>query len=368
MKPRVHLLTNVPAPYRLPVFAELGREVQLTVCFGRAAAADRRWQTSPLPDYVNSEFLPHRALPLPGIELTWNSGYGRFLTAHPAAVYIAGENVTDLPAVVATLRAARRRRAPFILWSEAIDTPYASGNRLSNAYRRWLYPQISVFLAYGRRAQEFLETRGAPTNRILQGWQVVPPEQLPPPTRTRAQLGLDDTPIILAVGYLTTRKGFDLLIRAVQQLEGRAQLVIVGDGPERAALQQLAASNGRIHFTGHQDGSARSDWYAAADLFVLPTHHDPWGLVVNEAMAFGLPIIVSEAAGCAPDLVQDNGRILPTNDVTTLTAALADLLARPEERRRMGQRSQEIIAPYTVTRAAAAFVAAIELAQRVADA
>lgn len=368
MKPRVHLLTNVPAPYRLPVFAELGRSVQLTVCFGRAAAADRRWQTSPLPDYVNSAFLPHRALPLPGLDLTWNPGYGRFLANHPADAYIAGENVTDLPAVVATLRAARRRCAPFILWSEAIDTPYASGNRLSNAYRRWLYPQVSVFLAYGRRAQEFLEARGAPANRIVQGWQVVPPEQLPPPTRPRAQLGLDDAPIILTVGYLTARKGFDLLIRAFRQLDGSAQLVIVGDGPERAALQQLATGNGRIHFPGHLDGSARSDWYAAADLFVLPTRHDPWGLVVNEAMAFGLSIIVSEAAGCAPDLVQDNGRILPTGDVAALTAALADLLARPEERRRMGQRSQEIIAPYTVARAAAAFVAAIELAHKVADA
>lgn len=365
MPRRVHLLTNVPAPYRLPVFAELGRHVDLTVCFGRATASDRQWHTHSLPPHVHTHALRHRPLPLPGIELTWNPNYGRFLATHPADIYIAGDNITELPAILSILRATRRHRAPFILWCEAIDTPFASGNRLSNTFRRWLYPRTNAFLAYGSRTRSFLLARGADAGRIISGWQVIPPEQLPATTRTRDQLGLTADPLILAVGYLTARKGFDLLIRAFQQANPAAQLAIVGDGPERAALQQLASGNGRIHFPGHLDGSAKSDWYAAADLFVLPTRHDPWGLVVNEAMAFGLPVIVSDAAGCAPDLVQDNGRIVPANDIPALAAALTNMLTSPETRLQMGQRSRAIIQPYSVANAVNAFLQVIQLAQEV---
>lgn len=361
---RVHLLTNVPAPYRLPVFAELGKHVALTVCFGRAAASDRQWQTAPLPAYVTSHALPHRPIRLPGIELTWNPGYGRYLTRHPADIYIAGENFTDLHAVITTCRAARRHHKPFILWSEAIDTPYAKGHPVSNTYRRWLYRHTDAFLAYGSRAQAFLEARGAPASRIVQGWQVIPPEQLPPPSRTRQQLGLNAAPLILAVGYLTRRKGFDLLIQAFQRLTQPAQLAIVGDGPERQQLAEMAANQPNIHLTGHLDGAEKSSWYAAADLFVLPTRHDPWGLVVNEAMAFGLPVVVTDAAGCAADLVKGNGRIVPAENVPALARTLDDLLANKPLRQEMGKLSQELIKPYNVKNAAVAFLQAMQVARR----
>lgn len=359
---RVHLLTNLPAPYRLPVFAELGKHVTLTVCFGRAAASDRQWQAAPLPSHVTSHALSYRSIRLPGIEFTWNPGYGRYLTRHPADIYIAGENFTDLLAVTTACRAARRQRKPFILWSEAIDTPYAKGHPASSAYRRWLYRHTDAFLAYGSRAQAFLEARGAPASRIVQGWQVIPPEQLPPPSRTRQQLGLNAAPLILAVGYLTRRKGFDLLIRAFQRLTQPAQLAIVGDGPERPQLTQMAANQPNIHFTGHLDGAEKSSWYAAADLFVLPTRHDPWGLVVNEAMAFGLPVVVTDAAGCAADLVKGNGRVVPAENVPALTHAMDELLANKPLRQVMGKLSQELIKPYNVQNAAAAFLQAIHMA------
>ncbi|GAB4274540.1 MAG: hypothetical protein Kow0080_23050 [Candidatus Promineifilaceae bacterium] len=359
---RVHLLTNIPAPYRLPVFAELGRHITLTVCFGRAAASDRQWQTAPLPTHVKSHILPYHPVRLPGIEFTWNPTYGRYLTHHPADIYIAGENFTDLLAVMATCRTARRQHKPFILWSEAIDTPYAKGHPASNIYRRWLYRHTDAFLAYGSRAQAFLEARGAPASRIVQGWQVVPAAQLPPPSRTRQQLGLNPTPLILAVGYLTRRKGFDLLIQAFQRLSTPAQLVIVGDGPERQRLAQMAANQPNIHFAGYLDDAEKSSWYAAADLFVLPTRHDPWGLVVNEAMAFGLPIVVTDAAGCAVDLVKGNGRIVPAENVPALAHTVDELLANKPLRQEMGKLSQELIRPYNVQNAAAAFLQAIRVA------
>jgi glycosyltransferase involved in cell wall biosynthesis len=163
----------------------------------------------------------------------------------------------------------------------------------------------------------------------------------------------------LYVGYFNQRKGLPLLIQAFQQVaQEEDRLILVGDGPDKMLLQQLAEGDGRILFPGYVDGAQKSSWYAAADLFVLPTLHDPWGLVVNEAMAFGLPIVTTEAAGCA-ELVQGNGRIVPPNDVPALAAALHALLSNSGRRVTMGKRSRELIAPYTVATARDAFTTII---------
>jgi glycosyltransferase involved in cell wall biosynthesis len=134
----------------------------------------------------------------------------------------------------------------------------------------------------------------------------------------------------------------------------------VGSGPEEERLRQLADGDDRILFPGYRDGACKTAWYAAADLFVFPSLHDPWGLVVNEAMAFGLPIIASDAAGCVPDLLQDNGLVVPAGDTDALEDALAQLLRAKTRRRAMGNSSREIISKYTVEFACSAFLQAIE--------
>jgi glycosyltransferase involved in cell wall biosynthesis len=202
--------------------------------------------------------------------------------------------------------------------------------------------------------------RGAAADKIVRGYQVVPAEQLLPPAQSKAALGMTGKQVVLYVGYFNRRKGLPTLLQAFQQVAGAEdRLVLVGDGPDKSRLQQIAGGNGRIQFPGYLEGAQKSSWYTAADLFVLPTLHDPWGLVVNEAMAFGLPIITTEAAGCA-ELVQENGRVVPPNDMPALAAALHDLLSDPAKRATMGQRSRELIVPYTVTTACNAFLEVIK--------
>ncbi len=358
-RPAVLLLTNTPAPYRLPVFTALAEAVELTVLYCESHQPDRLWQVDAADTDVDHIHLPSRTVSLPGLPLTLNPGLGKWLRHATFDLIIAGENFSHFPAVVAAYRTARRQGKPFVLWSEAIDTAFASGHFVSNYYRRWLYGRTNAFLAYSEAASEFLRRRGAASSKIFRGYQVVPAEQLPPPAQSKAELGLEGKQVVLYVGYFNPRKGLPGLVEAFQQqANAEDQLVLAGDGPDKEMLQQMAAGDGRIHFPGYVEGAQKSSWYAAADLFVLPTLHDPWGLVVNEAMAFGLPIITTQAAGCA-ELVDGNGRVIPANNVQALADALQELLSNPASRATMGQRSRELIAPYTVDAARDAFLKVI---------
>jgi glycosyltransferase involved in cell wall biosynthesis len=125
----------------------------------------------------------------------------------------------------------------------------------------------------------------------------------------------------------------------------------VGDGPQSQMYQDYCRqySLNTVVFSGFQHQNALVQYYAIADIFVFPTRTDPWGLVLNEAMAASLPIVCSSAAGAVDDLVEQdgNGFIFPVGDVTRLAEALQQLVDDDDLRKRMGKRSHQIILNYT---------------------
>ncbi len=158
-----------------------------------------------------------------------------------------------------------------------------------------------------------------------------------------------DRPRIVFSGKLTPIKAPEILLEAFARLgEPRATLCYVGDGPLRAMLEERAHTLGigaRVCFVGFRNQRELPAFYDAADVFVLPSRREPWGLVVNEAMNAGRAIVVSDQVGSGPDLVKrgENGSIVPVNNVDRLAAALADALASPEHTAALGKRSLEII-------------------------
>jgi len=134
---------------------------------------------------------------------------------------------------------------------------------------------------------------------------------------------------LLACGQLIPRKGFDVLISAFQRVAGSKdiQLSIVGDGPEKEVLQESVASEfrDRVKFVGFVPFSERLKFFAAADVFVHPARHDGWGVVIQEAMSAGLPVIATVETGAAYELVADgkNGFLIDAGD----EAALSDRIA-----------------------------------------
>lgn len=175
----------------------------------------------------------------------------------------------------------------------------------------------------------------------------------------------------LCVGRLVFSKGvFDLLDAYSQlapDLRATVGLLFVGDGVEQPELEARAAAihPGTVRFAGFAHREQLAIYYALAEALVFPTHTDPWGLVVNEAMACGIPIVASDAGGCVVDLVQNgwNGYVVPTSAPAKLAEALARVDASPEQNRTMGARGAQRIEQNSPQACAAGFVAAMDSVQ-----
>jgi len=259
---------------------------------------------------------------------------------------------------------ARRSRTPVLLRGESNllgrRPPWlAAAKRIAMAA---LLGRIEGALAIGTLNRDFYRAYGVPEDRIFfvpyavdnarfcaeaERWQASRPA-------LRAALGLPrEVPVVLFAGKLIPRKRPLDLLEAYARIaaDHPATLVFLGEGGERRSLEAGIARHGLSHvvITGFVNQSGMGRYYAAADVLVLPSSHEPWGLVLNEGMCFGLPVIASDAVGAAPDLVRsgENGFVYPVGDVTALAAALRRLLADPAGRSAMGARSREIVGRFS---------------------
>lgn len=177
-----------------------------------------------------------------------------------------------------------------------------------------------------------------------------------------------DQPVVLTVCRLIEEKQVERLVDAfaMARARHRCSLLIVGSGPEEAHLRRRVDSLGlpNVTFAGFLNQREIARAYASADVFVLPSRNETFGLVVNEAMNFRLPIIVSDKVGCAPDLVHvgDNGFVFPWDRTDDLAACLIELVRSPELRERMGRHSEEAVAAWSYDSATAGLVQALEWA------
>lgn len=180
----------------------------------------------------------------------------------------------------------------------------------------------------------------------------------------RAALGLArDTPLALLVGTYA-RKGLDTAIAAVARASATLHLVVAGAGSARAARRWAAAAGltGRLHLLGSRTDVAAL--YAAADLFLLPTRYEPFGMVITEAMASGLPVVVSGCAGAA-DLIRDGANsfvVEAADDADGFAAAIRTILADPARAAAIGAAAREAVLPTAWPRVVAATEAVYGLA------
>lgn len=180
----------------------------------------------------------------------------------------------------------------------------------------------------------------------------------------RAAFGIeDDRPVVLFVGKLIPKKQPGRLLEAFASVRAEAPcaLFLVGDGPLRAELEAAARGVPDVRFVGFLNQQELPRAYAAADVFALPSaFHETFGLVVAEAMNFGLPVVASDRVGCARDLVREgeNGFVFDARRTDELAAALRRLVSDGDLRARYGRRSNELIQDWSYDVAASGIVAA----------
>jgi glycosyltransferase involved in cell wall biosynthesis len=238
-----------------------------------------------------------------------------------------------------------------------------------------LFRHVSAFLAIGQANAAFYRGYGVPETKIfLTPYSVdndffsLSPKQPPVDKRElRRVLGLPvNQPCVLFVGKLVEHKAPLDLMNAFAALSGcrSASLAYVGDGPLRRELGQHATDLqlDNVHFLGFRNQSELPNCYGAADVLVLPSHFEEWGLVINEAMCCGLPVVASRSVGAARDLVREgeNGFTFCARDVRGLSEGLGELLSDESVRDRMGQRSREIISGWGIKETAAGIRGALD--------
>ena len=158
----------------------------------------------------------------------------------------------------------------------------------------------------------------------------------------------EDAIVLIFVGRLVKLKGVQDLIKASIILRDKGYKIhtlIIGNGNYEKELKLLAEEKGYIHFVGYIESKIVYKYYYASDIFILPTYNDPWGLVVNEAMACGLPIITTTSCGVYMDLVKNNGFVYKAGDINELVISIKNITNKNIEK--FGYRSYELIKNYT---------------------
>lgn len=280
----------------------------------------------------------------------------RLSVLNPRVVLVPG--YYTLPGITAALWARLHRRSSVLMTeSTAFDH---KRQFLRELLKRSILRTLFNWAVTGGKAHvRYLDQLGFRKDRIAGFYDVVDNDKIRAGAEALRGAGATETgslPYFLFVGRLAEEKNVVTLLSSwlrYREAGGCWPLVLAGDGPTRAALEAEAASSpygSGVRFTGLKPMAELIPIYAAAGCFVLPSTREPWGLVVNEAMAAGLPVLVSRACGCHEDLVHEgeNGFSFEPADGPALTGLLHGMERLSVERRaHMGERSGEIIAAYS---------------------
>ncbi len=242
------------------------------------------------------------------------------------------------------LRVAWRERLKAFLLSH-FDAALLGGTPQRAYFERLGFPREAITLGYDVVDNAFFDERARQARQHPEAYGHLP--------------GLaSEVPFFLAVSRLIPRKNIDGLLRAYKHYRTQAPspwgLIILGDGPERARLEHLVTTEHLegVTLAGFRQREDIAVYYGLASTFVHPARVDPWGLVVNEAMAAGLPVLVSTQTGCAQNLIDEgeNGFCFDADDTRQCTHLMGEIASPGTDRAAMGRRSQTIIARWSPDR------------------
>lgn len=356
-KKRLLILSIFPAPYRVAVFRELAKHYEIDLFFEVVQNQDR-----------NADWFVES-----GAFMVLNTpenkrAYGQCLKNIKTYDMVLAYDYFSKRANVLMLRCM----AAGVPYAINCDGAFINDRPLKKAVKRLFVSHAALCFASGSFAGNYFLHYGAKKERIFYHHFTSLSEtdylEKPLGREEKATLrdasGIGDRPTVLAVGQFIPRKGFDILLRAWEQVETDANLVIVGGGGEKQTyLDYIKAHRLRnVTILEFMEKERLVRMYRQADLFVLPTREDVWGLVVNEAMANGLPVIATDRCIAGMELIRPgkSGYVVPAENPRRLAMAMNRLLSNPEKLRQMGENSLTAIKGKSMRDIAAGHIRAID--------
>jgi glycosyltransferase involved in cell wall biosynthesis len=345
-------------PYNHARFTAIAKHIknmELTVFFQNSSVKYRKWNAETTDSPYKMVLLKNIGIPVSAntafvCNINYNI-YQKIQRYNPDRIIATG---WDSFATLAAVVYAGTHNKEIILWAGSTIYEDSFIRKVSLPYVKFILRFFDGFISYGTASEEYLRLLGVRKNIdhfyntvdvdhfLTQGQRISQEKQM-----LKEKIGVrSSSRIIVFSGRLVAIKCVDLLIKAFIQANEKFQdieLIIVGYGPEEQGLRKMAVENSRIHFLGHRGSDEIPGIYGISDILVLPSISEPWGLVVNEAMACGCAIIASDRCGCSRDLIRGNGIVVEGGKLYPLVKALERLLSSESELKRMKEKSRSII-------------------------
>lgn len=349
----VVFIKNTPAPYRIPLLNQLAAmpDYDLSVLFITESKEHREWSVN--PEEFEFEYQVHGWHPF------CKSVAAYLLANRPDAILIGGYDTLAawIGAVYGTLT-----RTPYIpvvgTWEESI----VRDGGVADVLRSCFIKSGSACVAYGSKSKRLLSSYGIKECQLFSAINTVDVETFAEQSRSVKEEESNDVFKVLYCGQLISRKNVGTLIQAVEIADADIQLTIVGEGDLRPELEADAAVlDNEVQFTGFVPREELHKYYVSADLLVLPSLREVWGLVVNEALACGTPAIVSIKCGCTADVIRDgfNGERFDPQDTGELARLLSQYATGVESFASSEEIQQDAISRLSIENEVVAFDAAI---------
>lgn len=358
---KVLFLTNYPAPYRVDFFNELGKRVQLTVVFEEnieeQSHRNSKWFDTNYSNFqvvfLNARKIKNQTISLKIIDILKEKydsiiiGVYSTLTAQIAILYL------------------RAKKIPFSI--ETDGGIAKNGDGIKEKWKKFLISSAANYFSPSEMSDVYLKHYGAKQNEIIRyPFSSLKTQDLlssvidfKAKRVIRQKLEMTEKNIVLTVGQFIPRKGNDVLIRAAKYVPDSVGIYFVGGEATTEytdLVNQLALKN--IHFVGFKTKKELKEYYLAADLFVMPTREDIWGLVINEALSNGLPVLSTDKCVAALELVKPgyNGEIIESDYAEKMGKTITLLFEKPDIMRKMAENAIVDIGNHTIEKMVEAHV------------
>ena len=325
MKKKAIAFSDIPAPYRIGVFEELAKEYDMTVFFNQYIDQERNM------DYIiKDSAIKYFTLD----NLDGKNEFNKCLRRIKEYKFVLAYHI-GLANGLRLMFVGLMHNLPCFVNN---DGAFINKNLWKNAIKRFMIKRAALCFGSGETSRKYFLTFGAKEENIryhhftsLNDEDIIKQAISNNERRQlRERLGLNDKKTVISVGQFIYRKGFDVLLESWRHIQGNHQLVIIGGGSLEYNYLEFIKSNQikNVEIIGFKSKKILFDYYKASDLFVLPTRKDTWGLVVNEAMACGLPVITTEMCNAGIELIENgiNGYIVPIDDVNVLAQKMQEIL------------------------------------------